>query len=62
MDNVIVLNNINDVNFSMIAQKASVTGATLPSGLKVPNSGNWIIIDNYIINLKYISENIDLPN
>ena len=46
----------------MIAQKASVTGATLPSGLKVPNSGNWIIIDNYIINLKYISENIDLPN
>ncbi len=62
MVNVIILNNINDINFSMIAQKASVTGATLPSGLKVPNSGNWIIIDNYIVNIEYLEIPTNLPN
>ena len=62
MINVIILNNINDINFSMIAQKASVTGATLPSGLKVPNSGNWIIIDNYIVNVEYLEISTNLPN
>ena len=62
MINVIILNNINDINFSMIAQKASVTGATLPSGLKVPNSGNWIIIDNYIVNIEYLEIPTNLPN
>ena len=62
MSNVIVLNDINDINFSIIAQKSLVTGAIMPSGLKVPNSGKWIIIDNYIINLEYLKTTINLPN
>ena len=34
--NVICLTNPNDIAFSAIAQKSTVTAATLPSGLKVP--------------------------
>ena len=44
----IKLTKTDDVLFSNMAQKASVGGATLPSGLKIP-SGNWKVIKNYII-------------
>ena len=40
----------NDIAFAQIAQKATVSGTTMPSGLKIPTSGNlWRIINNYAI-------------
>lgn len=44
----IKLTKTDDVLFSNMAQMASVGGATLPSGLKIP-SGNWKVVKNYII-------------
>lgn len=52
--NIICLTDSNDIAFSKIAQKATVTSATLPSGLKVPNIGKWIIIDHYLVNISYV--------
>lgn len=45
----IKLTEKNDILFSNIAQKAIVTAATLPSGLKVPDDGEWKIYGNFII-------------
>jgi len=40
----------NDIAFSQISQKATVSGATMPSGLKIPTRGKlWRIINNYAI-------------
>ena len=44
----IVLVDASDVAFSKIAQHAKIGGATLPSGLKVPE-GNWKIVNKYLI-------------
>ena len=44
----IVLVDASDVAFSKIAQLAKIGGATLPSGLKVPE-GNWKIVNKYLI-------------
>lgn len=41
--NVIKLTHPSDIGFARIAQMASVGGATLPSGFKVPSDGDWII-------------------
>lgn len=61
--NVIILEHTQDVVFSTIAQKSLVTGAILPSGLEVPNYGKWMIVDHFIINLNYLSDNnINFPN
>tara|TARA_A100001011_G_scaffold399933_1_gene511149 strand:+ start:571 stop:786 length:216 start_codon:yes stop_codon:yes gene_type:complete len=49
-NNIIKLNKPNDIAFSNIAQNACVTGATLPSGFKVPESGQWIINSNFLVN------------
>ena len=49
---LIKLNIPNDIAFSNIAQKACVTGATLPSGYVVPNTGYWIIASNFLINVE----------
>lgn len=41
-----------DLLFAQIAQMAHVSGATLPSGLKVPlenKSGKWYIFGNSIV-------------
>ena len=57
---IICLTNPNDIAFSTIAQKSIVTGATLPSGFKVPQLGHWVIIDNYLVNVQYINNQI--PN
>ena len=38
-----------DIMFSKIAQGAIVTGAILPSGLKVPSDGKWTIFNNFIM-------------
>ena len=56
--NVICLTDPNDIAFSTIAQKAIVTKATLPSGLKVPDIGQWVIIDYYLVNVSYINKPI----
>jgi hypothetical protein len=40
-----------DLAFAAIAQHAIVTGATLPSGVKVPTDGNWIIIGQCVANV-----------
>jgi hypothetical protein len=45
----IKLTEPNDIHFSNIAQEAIVTGATLPSGLKISNDGEWKIYGNFII-------------
>ena len=45
----IKLTENNDILFSNIAQNAIVTGAILPSGLKVPDDGEWKIYDKFII-------------
>ena len=42
---IIRLNKPNDIAFSNLAQGAKITGATLPSGYKVPNHGTWVIKD-----------------
>ena len=60
--NVICLTDPNDMAFSAIAQKATVTSATLPSGLKVPSIGKWIIIDHYLVNINYINTPILSPH
>ena len=60
--NVICLTDPNDIAFSAIAQKATVSNATLPSGLKVPGLGKWIIIDHYLVNLNYIKKPILAPH
>tara|TARA_B100000886_G_scaffold276278_1_gene200204 strand:+ start:1998 stop:2243 length:246 start_codon:yes stop_codon:yes gene_type:complete len=44
----IVLVDASDVAFSKMAQQAKIGGATLPSGLKVPE-GNWKIVNKYLI-------------
>ena len=44
----IQLHDQNDILFATIADGALVTGATLPSGLKVPMSGAWKI-DGYSV-------------
>ena len=60
--NVICLTDPNDIAFSAIAQKAIVTKATLPSGLKVPDIGQWVIIDHYLVNVSYIKKPILAPH
>lgn len=51
--NIIRLLNSNDKAFSKIAQMASVSGATLPSGMKVPevenNNDAWMIWKDCIV-------------
>ena len=53
--NIINLTDPNDLIFSKIAQKATVTGAVLPSGLKISPFGDWKIIDSCIVNIAYLS-------
>ena len=53
--NIIKLTEPNDLIFSQIAQKATVTGATLPSGLKISPFGDWKIIDSCIVNIGYLT-------
>ena len=57
---IIKLVDTKDIAFSNIAQNAKVTGATLPSGFKVPSSinDNWIIHKNFLINIP----NNECPN
>tara|TARA_Y100000589_G_scaffold279463_1_gene275445 strand:- start:63 stop:269 length:207 start_codon:yes stop_codon:yes gene_type:complete len=50
-EHIIKLNQPNDIAFSNIAQNATITGAILPSGYKVPEKGKWIIKDNYLVNI-----------
>ena len=52
---IIRLNKPNDIAFSNLAQGAKITGATLPSGYKVPNRGTWVIKDTYLINIDEVS-------
>ena len=47
-EEAIILIDLNDVAFSKIAQLAKIGGATLPSGLKVPD-GNWKIVNRYLV-------------
>jgi len=54
--NIIKLTNQNDLIFSQVAQKATVTGATLPSGLKISPFGDWKIIDSCIVNIAYLKK------
>ena len=44
----IILIDDSDVAFGKIAQLAKVGGATLPSGLKVPE-GDWKIVNRFLI-------------
>ena len=46
---IIKLNQPDDIAFSNIAQNAIVTGATLPSGIKVPESGKWVVKNDFIV-------------
>jgi len=48
---IIKLTDNNDIAFANIAQLSKVTNATLPSGFKVPDSGNWVIYKTFIINI-----------
>ena len=45
----IKLNHPDDIALSNIAQNAIVTGATLPSGFKVPESGKWVVKNDFIV-------------
>lgn len=46
---IIWLNQPDDIAFSNIAQNATVTGATLPSGFKVPTTGKWVVKNDFIV-------------
>tara|TARA_Y100000996_G_C22010404_1_gene432473 strand:+ start:249 stop:467 length:219 start_codon:yes stop_codon:yes gene_type:complete len=46
---IIKLSQPDDIAFSNIAQNAIVTGATLPSGFKVPAEGNWVVKNDFIV-------------
>ena len=39
----------HDVAFCKQAQGAEVTGATFPSGIKIPIDGEWVIVRNFVI-------------
>ena len=41
--------NPNDIALCNKAQGATITGATLPSGRKIPSDGVWIVVRNFII-------------
>ena len=58
---IIKLNKPNDIAFSNIAQKACVTGTTLPSGYIVPKSGYWIISSNFLINMETFEDKKEKP-
>jgi len=60
--NIINLTDPNDLIFSKIAQKATVTGATLPSGLKISPYGDWKIIDSFIVNIAYLTTDKPFKN
>lgn len=45
---VIQLSDKYDKMLADIAQNAIVTGATLPSGLKIPKHGVWIISEHTV--------------
>ena len=49
INRVIELTDGEDIELSNRAQYAEVTGATLPSGLKVSSKGTWKIIDHYLV-------------
>ena len=55
------LNKPNDIAFSNLAQGAKITGATLPSGYKVPNHGTWVIKDTYLINMETFEDKKEKP-
>ena len=57
-NSVIKLNKPNEIAFSNIAQKACVTGATLPSGYIVPKTGYWIINSNFLIDIEHVVQDI----
>ena len=43
------IENYNDIVLCIKAQGATITGATLPSGLKIPSDGVWVVVRNFII-------------
>ena len=56
--NIIQLINKDDYAFSKIAQKSNVTGAILPSGLQIPEKGDWRIIDHFVVNIAYLKQEL----
>ena len=46
---IIKLSKPDDIAFSNMDQNAVVTGATLPSGFKVSNSGKWVVKNDFIV-------------
>ena len=47
----IVLTDVNDRLFARIAQNAKVNGCTFPSGLKIPEKGEWYIRGEVVHNV-----------
>tara|TARA_B100000579_G_scaffold435123_1_gene457606 strand:+ start:134 stop:379 length:246 start_codon:yes stop_codon:yes gene_type:complete len=41
-----------------IAQNAIVTGTTLPSGLKIPKKGTWVISKHMVIKKRHKTKNV----
>jgi hypothetical protein len=49
MSDRIELTDQQDIAFTSMATGANVTGATLPSGLRIPKTGTWIVISRGVI-------------
>ena len=47
----ILLNDPRDVSLARVMQRAEVTGAQLPSGLKIPDQGHWVLEGRAAFNL-----------
>jgi hypothetical protein len=52
---VIVLVDPTDISFARVMQRCVVTGTTLPSGLRVPSSGRWIVEGRAVIEEESVS-------
>ena len=41
-----------DEDFLRLVQGADITSGTLPSGIKIPETGRWVVIGNNVVDIQ----------